>query len=882
MSMWRTISHGVRTLLRRQETDQQVADEVRHYLEEAEADLVARGATPEEARRAVRLQYGDDLSAREDVRSFGWESRVDAVWSDVRLSVRSLRRTPGFSVVVVLTLGLGVGAATAIFSAVRPVLFEPLAYPHQERLLAIQDIGEGGPIPVTFGTFTEISRRNGVFESLSVFQPWQPTLTGGAEPERLEGQSVSAAYFDVLGVRPALGPGFDASEDRPGGPRLVVLSDALWRARFGADPTVIGSLAHLDGEPYTIVGVMPPGFENVTAPLARAWTLLQYDPKLPGGFDTREWGHHLGMMGRVRPGVSPGAASGALDDIARTPRPDFPRPTWAALERGLSVRPLRDATTADARPAMLIFAGAVALLLLVTCANLTLLLLARGARRRSEFAMRVALGAGRGRLARYLLTESLILAGAGGVLGVVLAHVGLGALLALAPPSLPRLDAIGLDGAALAFALGFTTLVGVMFGLAPGLHRSGGRPQAIREAGRGTARKSRATRRALVVTEVAVAMILLVGSGLILRSTRRLFSVPLGFNPSKLLVMKVYGTGLEHGDAVTHRFFDDALTAVRAVPGVVSAAETSLLPLSGDVDVYGVVRSDRVHVDGDDEGPAYRYAVSPGYLETVGIPLVLGRPLREEDSRNGHPVAVISRGLASRLFPDRDPIGSRIQVGPIQPEPYTVVGVADDVKQESLESQETAAVYVTSRQWHWADRVRWMVVKAEGDPTALVPSIRRAIWSVNPDQPVVRAQSLTDVVARSESRRHFVLMVVSAFALAAMTLAVIGLYGVVSGMVVERMPELGVRAALGASNQNIMTLVVRQGIALTLLGVVLGVVGAAAASRMLETLLFHVSGLDPLTYMGVALLLVAGSALACAVPAARAARVDPVRTLKAE
>jgi putative ABC transport system permease protein len=850
-------------------------------MDEAVGDLIAGGATPEEARRTVRLSYGDDLPAREDVRDYGWEAWLGTLASDLRLSARSLRRSPGFTTVVVLTLGVGVGAATAIFSAVRPVLFEPLAYPQPERILSVAHRSEdGSTIPSAFRAYVEILHRNAVFESLAVFKPWQPTLTGAAEPERLEGQSVSAGYFDVLGMGPGLGPGFDASADRPGGPRLVILSDGLWRRRFDADPAAVGRVIQLDGDAHTIVGVMPATFENVTAPLAQAWTLLQYD-QLVTGFDTREWGHHLEMMGRARAGVGPSEAREALDAIARQPVPEFARPTWGSWTRGFLVRPLRDATTADARPTMLVFTGAVALLLAATCANLTLVLLARGARRRSEFAMRAALGAGRGRLARYLLTESLVLAGLGGAVGIALARVGLSTLVALSPSSLPRLHAIQLDGVALAFALGVTTLVGGVFGLAPGLHRSVGQPQAIREAGRGSARRSRATRRALVVTELALATVLLVGAGLILRSTERLFSLPLGFDPSQLAVVQIHGTGLEPGDAVTHRFFDEALDAVRLVPGVVSAVETSQLPLSGDRDVYGVVLDDGAGVEGAD-GAAYRYTVSPGYLGTMGTRLLRGRDLSRDDVELAPPVAVVSEGLAGRLFQDRDPIGARIQVGPVRPEGYTIVGVAEDVKQASLEAEETEAVYVPSHQWHWADRVRWMVVRAEGDPLALVPSIQRAIWTVDADQPVVRAQSMATVVAHSEARRRFVLVVMSAFGLTAMTLAVIGLYGVVAGMVVERLPEMGVRAALGASYESIVALVARQGMALTAAGVFLGMVVSVAASGLLATFLFGVSRVDPLTYLIVIAVLAAGSAFACAVPAMRAGRVDPVETLRGD
>lgn len=881
MGLWRRLTLGLRALLHRDAAERDLADEVRHYMDEAEAELVARGAAPGEARREVRLRYGDDMATREDVRSHGWEHQADTLLSDLRLSARSLRRAPGFTAVVVLTLGLGVGAATAIFSAVRPVLFEPLAYPHPERILSVSYRSDDGTsIPTAFRVYLEVQERNRVFETLAVFKPWQPTLTSDAEPERLEGQAVSAGYFDVLGVAPALGAGLDASADRPSGPRLVILGDGLWRRRFGGDPSVVGRTLRLDGDAYTVVGVMPATFENVTLPSAQVWTLLQYDPAV-AGFDTREWGHHLEMVGRARPGLEPDDVRQTLDGIGRRPVAEFPRPQWAALNRGFLVRRLHDATTADARPAMLVLMGAVGLLLVVTCVNLTLVLLARGARRRSEFAMRAALGARRGRLARYLLTESLLLAGMGGLLGVGVARACLAALVAVSPPSLPRVGAIALDGTALAFALGATTLVGVIFGLAPGLHRWAGRPQALRDAGRGSVRRSRASRRVLVVTEVATAMVLLVGAGLILRSTRLLFAQPLGFDATHLAVVQVYATGLERGDAMTHRFFDQALEAVRAVPGVVSAAETSQLPLSGDQDGYGLALADGAG-GGEVDGAAYRYAVSPGYLETMGIQVLRGRALTRGDAGDAPPVAVVSEATARSLFPDRDPIGATIQAGPQRPDPYTIVGVVEDVKQASLEADGDWAFYVPAHQWHWADRVRWIVVRADGSALPLVPSIQQAIWSVDRNQPVVRAQSMDAVVARSEARRRFVLMIMSAFALAATTLAVVGLYGVVTGMVTERLPEMGVRAALGASSESIVALVVGQGFRLTAAGLVLGMAVSVAASGAVASFLYGVSRLDPLTYAGVAALLAVGSLLACAVPALRAGRVDPATTLKAE
>jgi predicted permease len=850
-------------------------------MDQAEADLMARGVPPAQARRATRLRYGDGLAAREDVRRYGWEGWVDTLLTDLRLSVRTLRQKPGFAAVVVLTLGMGIGAVTAIFSVVRPVLFEPLAYPDPDRLLSIDSRAEDGTlVPSTYGTYLELSRRSRGFGALAVLKPWQPTLTGGEEPERLEGQSVSGAYFEVLGVPPAVGPGFAVADDRPGGAHTVILSDALWRTRFGADPGIVGRLIRLDGEPYTVVGVMPRSFENVTAPQARAWTLLQYDPS-PVSFESREWGHHLDMVGRLRAGTGMETARQELDDIAHRPLPGFPRPSWATLSEGLSLRLLKDATTADARPAMLVFLGAVGLLLAVTCANLTLLLLARGTRRRGEFAMRSALGAARARLARFLLTESLVMSTLGGLVGILMARGGVSILVALSPASLPRLHTIGLDGPALALALVLTTAVGIVFALAPGLHRSGGLPQAIRESSRTFVRGNRIPRRALVVSQVAIATILLVGTGLLLRSTQRLFSLPLGFDPSAVVVVQIHANGLEEGDAFTHRFFDQALAAVRSLPAVITAAETSQLPLSGDADMYGVALANATG-SWEIQGPAFRYAVSPGYFEAMHISVLGGRGLGEDDTAQSPRVVVVSQRLARRLFQDRDPMGHRIRVGPEGTEPYTIVGVAADVKQASLATEETEAIYVPSRQWHWADRVRWMVVHTEGDPMSRVPSIRRAIWSVDGNQPVVRAQPLTSVVAQSEARRRFVLMVISAFALVATALAAIGLYGVISGMVAERLPEMGVRAALGAPRERIVALVVRQGLALTAVGLVLGVLGSLASREALATLLFRVSSLDALTYLAVSAFLLMGAAAACAIPAVRAARVDPARTLRAE
>ncbi|MFQ5744405.1 MAG: ADOP family duplicated permease [Acidobacteriota bacterium] len=874
---WRQIAHGLRALARREESDNELSDEVRHFLQQAEADLVERGATFEEARRTVRLRHGDGLAAREDVRAYGWERGVEDLYADLRLAARRLRRSPGFTIIVVLILGLGIGSATAILSAVSPVLFQPLPYPDADRILAVSDrAGDGTPIPVTFGTYLELSERTRSFEALSVFKPWQPTLTGGEEPERLEGQRVSANYFQVLGVAP-LGRGFAPSSDRPGGPAEVVLSDGLWRTRFGADPAIVGQTVELDSAPYLVVGVMPAGFDDVTRPGTRLWALLQYDP-LVASFDTREWGHHLQMVGRLKAGVSLERARQHLDAIAGQAVPEFSRPRWASMAQGLALRRLKDAAMAEARPTSLVLLGAVGLLLAVACVNLTVLLLARGLRRGGELSVRAALGAGRGRLVRQILTENLVLVGLGGLFGVWIARLGLSALVAVRPPTLPQIGAVELDGATLGFALAVTTLVGVVVGWVPALARS---VEPALPTGRRSTGNHRAMTRTLVIVEVAFALVLLVGAGLLLRSTERLFSIPTGFDPSSIVVMQVHTTGLEGGDAATHRFWNEALDAVQAVPGVRAAALTSQLPLSGDLDIYGVAVDDANQGEASG-GPAFRYAVSPGYFATMGISVLQGRTLGPRDTPGAEPVAVVSESFAKRLFPSRGALGRRIRVGPVELPPYTIVGVVDDVKQESLEVDAADAVYVTSEQWHSADRVRWIVVQAEGEPLGEVPAVRRAVWSVDDNQPIVRVQSMEEMVLRSEARRQFVMSVLGAFSSLALVLAALGLYGVLSGSVAERMPEIGVRIALGASRQSILALVLRQGMTLTAIGAAIGLLGAAVTSQVLVAFIFGVSRLDPLTYLGAVALLTLASAAACWLPASRASRMDPLATLKAD
>ncbi len=877
MSLWRQLTRGLRALSNRSAADQDVADEVQDYLERATDAHIARGLSQDQARRAARLELGSVTGVREEVRGYGWENMVETAFADLRYAARRLRAEPGFTALTVLTVALGVGATTAIFSALNPILFEPLPYPHSDRITTIWERrGEGGRNGGTFGAYRYLAERARAFDALAVFKPWQPTMTGADQPERFEGQRVSESYFEVLGVSPIVGRDFKASDDRLNGPNVVVLSDALWRRRFDGDPAIVGRTVTLDDTSYEVVGVMPSGFENVLAPFAELWAPLQYDLSQGGA-----WGKHLGTVGRLRPGVSVDQAAADVRVLGEALAKDHPE-TYGRVAR-LVVTPLQDDVTRGVRRTLFAILAAVSLVLVIACVNVTNLLLARGVRRRVEFTLRAALGAGRDRLVRQLLTESLCLAALGGAAGMLVATLVVRALVALSPPGLPRVHAIDVDGAVFAFGLAITTLIGLAVGVIPALQAAGSDPHRdLQHGSRTTSGGHGRTRRALVVAEVALALVLLVSAGLLLRSLTRLFAVEAGFDSSGLLTMQVQTSGQRFDeDDARLRFFEEALEAVRRVPGVTSAALTDLLPLSGDMDEYGA------HFEATPTQPArsdsvFRYGVSPGYIETMRIPLRRGRLLNEQDRADAPRVALISESLARTRLPGTDPIGQRLRIGPKDRPPYTIAGVIGDVKQVSLALTGSDAVYITAAQWHFTSNVMSLVIRARGDATALAPSVRRAVWSIDKDQPIVRVATMDDLLDALAAERRFALTLFEAFALVALVLAAAGIYGLLAGSVAERTREIGVRSALGASRRNILALVLRQGFSLTGLGVAIGLAGAIAASQGIAAMLFGVSPLDPVTYVGVIALLAGVSLLACAVPAWRAARIDPATTLRAE
>jgi putative ABC transport system permease protein len=885
MSLWRQLTRGLRVLTHRRCADDDVADEVEHYLEHAAASLIASGLSPQDAQRAARLELGSPNAVREAVRSYGWEHTIHTLLTDLQYAARQLIRNPGFALVTALTLALGIGAGTAIFGAVNPILFKPLPYPHAARLMMIWEMrNDGSAQPVTFGTFHGLQQRARSFDALAVMKPWQPAMTGAGLPERFEGQRVSADYFRTLDISPVLGRDFHAADDQFQGPNVVILSDRLWRLGFAGDRSIVGRQIKLDDNLFTVIGVMPGTFENVLASGAELWAPLQYDPSLPA--DSRDWGHHLRMVGRLRQGVTSNQARNELDGILRPFTQTYAKgyESSGGPPDGILVNRLQDDLTLGVKPALLAILGATGLVLVIVCVNVTNLLLAFGSRRRNEFAMRAALGAGRMRMIRQVLTESLLLAAIGGALGILVAEAGVRALVALSPPDLPRAGAIHVDGAVFAFGLAITTVIGLVAGLLPAVQASRGEAtNALQHSSRTATGGRHSMRRTLAISQIALALVLLVTAGLVLRSLERLFAINPGFDSSHLLTMQVQQTGHQlESDQARARFLTQTLEAVRRVGGVASAAFTNQLPLSGDFDVYGVQFEGQAATA---EG-ALRYSVSPGYFATMKIPLLRGRLLDEHDTAANPGVVVLSESLAKRKFPHQDPIGQRVRVGPKALHadlPWaTIVGVVGDVKQASLAISQAEAFYTTTPQWSWVDAAQSLVVRTHGDAATLAPSIKNAIWSVDKDQPIVRVATMDTLLESSEAQRRFALTLFEAFGIVALLLAAIGIYGVLSAGVNERIREMGVRAALGASRRSIQMLVIRQGITLTTIGVAIGLLAASAASRIVVSLLYGVSQFDPVTYIAVIALLTMVSTLASWVPAWRAARVDPAITLRSE
>ncbi|HEV2298234.1 MAG TPA: ABC transporter permease [Candidatus Acidoferrales bacterium] len=883
-------SARLRTWLRffqQRREDEERTQELADYLARETEENIARGMAPQEARRVAHVKLGSTRRIREEIREMNSLSFLETLWQDARYAARMLRKSPGFTAVAVLTLALGIGANTAIFSAVNPILFEPLPYAHSERIMMIWGVFQGDRSWISFHNYRELLERNRSFDALAIFEPWQPGMSGPNEPERLDGQYVSNGYFRALGVAPAMGRDFQPSDDAYHGPHVAILSNGLWHRRFGGDRSIVGHQITLDGDAYTVIGIMPRGFDNVLSPTAEIWSPEQYNPSNIADTISAEWGNHLSLVGRLKPGVTFAQGKADIDMIAHTPVPEFPRPRWGSLRLGFIADSLQQDVTRGVKSGLLAVLGAVLLLLLIACVNVTNLLLARGAQRRGEFAVRAALGAGRGRMMRQLLTESLLLAAVGGALGLVVAQLGVSALVALSPADLPRVEAIGVNGPVFAFALGITTLIGLAVGLIPALHTSRSNLRAgLQQMSRSTVSGHQRTRSVLVVAEVALALVLLVSAGLLLRSLGRLFAINPGFDASHLLTMQVQISGHKYDDAKAARlFYQQALEGAQHVPGVQSAAFTSILPLTDDTQIgqYGAeFEKDNDKPVGGGSG-VFRYVVTPDYLQTMHIPLREGRFLEKGDVAGAPFATVISESLAREEFGNQSPIDKRMKIGGFPNWPlYTIVGVAGDVKQASLSMSDPDAVYIAPEQSWFADQAMSLVLRTRGNAAALTPEIKKAVWSVDKDQPIVRMDTMEHLLARTQAERGLVLILFEAFGIVALALAAVGIYGVLSGSVTERTREIGIRLALGAPRTSILSLIVRQGMTLTVVGILIGLGGALAASQAIASQLFGVSPLDVFTYIGVVVMLGSVSVIACWAPAWRASRVDPAITLRVE
>jgi len=863
----------------------EVDEEVRFHLE-MRAEELARGGTPPDAALArARREFGDvDAAraslARTDERHEHARRRTEwmgELAQDARYAVRALRARPGFTAVAVVTLALGIGANAALFSVVNAVLLRDLPYAEPDRLVSVWPEG-AIPLP----GLEMVRREAKSFAAVEGYVPVELTLTGQGEPARLEGAKTTPGLFGTLGVAPALGRSFLPGEDAPGRSRVVLLSDALWRQRFGEDPSVVGRAVRLGGESYTVVGVMPPTFRFPSRG-TRLWTPAARDPN-----PFAEWGSSwMTTVARLRPGATVERASAETGAAMARVRGGFPWKMPDDWARGAGAVPLRDQVVGETGPMLLILLGAVGFVMLIACVNVANLLLARAAVRQKEIAIRSALGAGRGRLARQLLTESAVLAALGGAAGLALGAVGVRLLRAALPADTPRLDEIGMDARVLLFTLAVTALTGLLFGALPALRASrtelaGAMAEGGRGGGGGPGRQ-RVTG-ALVAAEVALAVVLVTGAGLLVRSFWNLTRVDPGFRVENLVSATVSPPEERYADDASRRaLYARLLERLERVPGASAVAAGSMVPLGEGVYGSVFVIEGRPHPnDAGGEWPMAEAApaVSPEWLRTMRVPLLRGRPLAEADREGAPPVVLVSEGLARKYWPDGDALGKRIMFPGEREEWRTIAGVVGDVRWKGVAAAPEPAMYVPLAQ-RPTGQVR-VVVRTAGDPAAVAASLRGVVAGVAPDAPVSEVATAVQLARASVERPRFAMLLLAVFAGVALVLGAVGIYGVVAYAVSRRTHELGVRMALGARPGDVLRMVLGQGAALAGAGAVAGIGGALLVTRALESLLYGVERTDPLTLLAVPVLLTAVALVASWLPARRATRIDPMLALRGE
>ena len=802
---------------------------------------------------------------------------------DLRHALRAFRKSPGFAAAATATLALAIGANTAIFSVIRGVLLSPLPFARPDGLVRIEERDQDGNASNTgYPTFLDWRERNRSLSDLTVASLWRPKLgaSRGVDAERLEGLRVSDGFFRMLGIRPALGRDFLPAEDRRDANRVVLLSDGLWRRRFGADPNIADKTILLGETPYRVAGVLPPEFASVfssdpTRP-AQIFAPLGYDTTLPQACRSCR---HLRALGRLKPGVSSPQALADMTAISEQLLREHPTEYSAA---GAFVTPFARVLTDRVRVALWALLAAVGVVLLIGCANVASLLLARAGRRTREVAVRTALGAPRGRIVSLFLAEALLLALVGGGLGVLAAGWTLQGLLALAPPGLPRVSEIRLDGGVLAYAFAVTLATGLLFGLGPALSMSRLPAEpALREAsGASSGRGKRRFGGALIVFDVALAVVLVSGALVLAKSASRLLHVAPGFRADDVLTMEIDVSGARYDDAEPlSAFWDRVLERVRAVPGVASAGLVSQLPLGGDYDGYSVHAQDKPSANPESDPGADRYSVSDDYLTTMGIPILRGRGILPADRRGAAPVVLVNTALAARIWPGESPLGKRVQIGGTDGPWREVVGVVGSVRHTALDAPESAQIYLPRAQF--VDNTMVLVVRA-AHPERLAAAVRTAVASLDPDQPIIRVATMERVVAAAAGTRTFSAGLLAAFAGLAALLAAVGIFGVMAALVGQRTREIATRLALGATRKQIASLVSGRTLRLSALGVAAGLTAWLAIAPLIARELFAVGPLDPASLLIASTLIVAVAVASSLVPARRAMRVDPVTALRSE
>jgi len=815
-------------------------------------------------------------------------------FQDLRYAWRVLGKNPGFAAVAILTLALGIGANSAIFSLVHAILLEPFPFPHADRLIMVwetdpnRQVTRGIIAPAELLDWQEQARS---FENLAGWQTWFYNITGGNEPEQVWGTTVTPNFFNVFGVSPALGRAFQLNEGAPGHEQVVVISHALWMRRFGGNAGALGRSMEIDGKPYTIIGVMPPGFSVFG-------TSRQYDLWIPFAWNRaqlRRDAHSVIVFGRLKPGVTVAQAGAEMRTLLRRQQQEYPDEDQGI---GIRVVPMREDVTTGLRPALLVLMCAVGFVLLIACANVANLLLARAATRQREIAVRAVLGAGRMRIFRQLLTESVLLGLLGGVGGVVIALGGLRLLLAILPRSggygeIPHPEWIGVNGPVLLFTLGIAVLTGLIFGLAPALQISRiNLSESMKEGGRGTTtRRARAIRSGLVVLEVALSLILLVGAGLLMESFVRLLNEDIGFHPENLLTMQVWLPPSRYpSDEQVTAFLRQAVENLSVLPDVRGATAINFLPLTGwgafsDFSIEGRPAPPKGH-----EFSAQYRVITPNYFSTMGITLKEGRAFTSSEAPQSAGVVIINQSMARQYWPGEDPIGKRIRLdlpeehGPWQPHArtdwLTVVGLVGDVREWELGDRTQAQIYLDSSQN--PSRIMRLVVRTGKDPAALSEDARHSIMAINSDQSVTELKTMDEYLSEALSQRRLNMSLLAVFAGLAVFLATVGIYGVVAYSVVQRSHEIGIRMALGAQPKSVLRLILGQSMLLALAGIAIGLGASFFLTKLIASMLFGVTARDPFIFAGVSLLLGVVALLASFIPARRAMRVDPLDSLRYE